>query len=124
MGVSYTYSEGLTFSYGHFLTLQEYIADYIGVAPFAMLSGDDPLELFLLHAGQGNAFTPEECALIAPALKEALDQWNPETLEEEPDEDEVFAPNCTWDEYVQHAGLNLASCMMRCAVEGKEMRFN
>lgn len=63
-----------------------------------------PLEPLLNHSDCDGELTPDECAQIAPRLKEIVSDW-------------------PIDDYDRNAGLGLVAAMEHCAEHGENLEF-
>lgn len=68
---------------------------------------DTPLKPLLNHSDCDGHLTPEECAQVAPRLREVVNGW-PDTIEHH---------------YHRLSALNLAACMEACAAAGENLEF-
>jgi hypothetical protein len=63
-----------------------------------------PLEPLLNHSDCDGELTPEECAQVAPRLREVISTWLP-------------------DDYDARSGMDLADAMEQCAANDENLEF-
>jgi hypothetical protein len=83
---------------------------------------DDPIKPLLNHSDCDGVLTPEECAQVAPRLREIVTLW-PDRMQSYVELNGTKVPSRWFDNYDKVQALRLVEGMEKAAAANEELRF-